>query len=81
MIGEFLLNIIFNIVEGFLSIVPVEWTADTTFFEYVRDILDIVTYMLPWKHVVTIISLIMSVTLFRCAVAFARTIWDILPFV
>ena len=80
MIGEFVLDIVFNIVSSFFAFVPVEWTVDTSVFEFAGDVLAVIAYLLPWEHVVAIVSLIFAVTLFRCAVSLGVTIWDLLPF-
>lgn len=82
MITEFILNIVFNIAISFFNVLPpISWDLDTTWFDYVRNILAIVGYFLPMEHVVTIITLIQVIIGFRIAVALGKTIWDLLPFV
>lgn len=81
MISEFFLNIIFNIVSGFLNLLPdFSWSVETTAFQYFMSILQIAGYMFPWGTVVAICSLIVSLAIFRVVIAFIRTIWDLLPF-
>lgn len=81
MITEFFLNIIFNIVSGFLSMLPdFSWSVDTSAFQYFLSILQIAGYVFPWSTVVAICSLIVGLSIFRVVIAFIRTIWDLLPF-
>ena len=82
MISEFFLNIIFGLVSGFFSMMPdITWSVDTTAFQYFMDILKFAGYMLPWGTVVSIVSVIFSICVFRIVVAFIKTIWDLLPLV
>ena len=82
MIGEFLLNIVFNIVSGFLSLLPsIDFSVDSTVFEYFLGIVRVAGYMLPMGTVSVILSLIVNLTIFRIVIAFIKTIWDLLPVV
>ena len=82
MIGEFLLNIVFNIVSGFLSLLPsIDFSVDSTVFEYFLGIVRVAGYMLPMGTVSAILSLIVNLTIFRIVIAFIKTIWDLLPVV
>ena len=82
MIGEFLLNIVFKIVTDILSLLPsFEINVDSTAFEYFLGIVRVASYMLPMGTVSAIISLIVSLTIFRIVIAFIKTIWDLLPVV
>ena len=81
MISEFLLNIVFGIASGALSLAPdITWNVDTSAFSYVRDIIAVVGYLLPMDTVVAIVSLIIGFTVFRFVIALIRTVWDLLPF-
>lgn len=81
MIGEFMINIVFEIAAGVLSMTPdISWSVDTTSFEYVSDILRVAGYLFPMKTVVTIVELIIGLNLFRFAISVITTIWDLLPF-
>ena len=81
MISEFFLNIIFNIVSGFFSMMPdVTWSVDSSAFNYFMSILQVAGYCFPWGTVVAIVSLIISLSIFRVVIAFIKGIWDILPF-
>ena len=82
MIGEFLLNIVFKIVTDILSLLPsFEINVDSTAFEYFLGIVRVASYMLPMGTVSAIVSLIVSLTIFRIVIAFIKTIWDLLPVV
>lgn len=82
MISEFLLNIVFSIVEGLLSFlpsisIPVTMARDSTFFGLVRCVL----YLLPLDTVGTIVGLLVAIASFRLIIAVIKTIWDLLPLV
>ena len=82
MIGEFLLNIIFTIVSGFLSLLPpIDFSVESTAFDYFLGIVRVASYMLPMGTVSTILGLIVSLTIVRIVIAFIKTIWDLLPVV
>ena len=82
MISEFFLNIVFGLVSGFFSLMPdITWSVETTAFQYFMDILKFSGYLFPWGTVVSIVSVIFSICVFRIAVAFIKTIWDLLPLV
>ena len=80
LISEFVLNIVFNIVEGILSRLPVidisfNSVGLSTFWGLVRCAL----YMLPGGTITSIIGVLVAIGIFRVVVSFIRTIWDLLP--
>lgn len=83
MISEFLLNIVFGIVNGLLSVLPsITFPAsmvarDSTFYGAVRCIL----YFFPLDTVGAIVGLITAITGFRIVISIIKTIWDLLPIV
>ena len=82
MISEFLLDIVFSISSGALSLLPdITWSVDSTAFTYFLDIVRIVGYMLPAPTVVAIITLIFSFHVVRVVVAIIKSVWDLFPFV
>lgn len=82
MISEFLLNIVFNIVEGVFSILPnFQWSVENSFFSTALDMVRLACYVLPMETISAIIILINFLLLFRIIVSILRTIWDILPLV
>ena len=81
MISEFFLNIVFGIVSGFFALLPdFSWSVETSAFSYFMSILKVAGYMFPWGTVVAIASLIVGLSIFRVAISFIRTVWDLLPF-
>ena len=82
MITEFFLNIVFNIVSGFFSLLPdFSWSVETSSFSYMMSIFQVAGYMFPWGTVVAIVGLIVGLSIFRIVIAFIKSIWDLLPFV
>ena len=83
MVSEFILDIVFNIVEWILSPMPevslsVDWTSGSSnFLSIVRCVL----YMLPVGTITTIIGIIVAISLFRIFISLIKTIWEILPIV
>ena len=82
MVSEFLLNIVFNLLEWLLSPLPeldisLNFGATSTFFGVVRCVL----YMLPVDTISTIIGIIIAMGAFRIFISIAKTIWDLLPIV
>ena len=82
MISEFLMNIVFGIVEGALSILPGwEWNVNASFFQSFLDMIRLAGYLLPMDTIVTIIVIINLLLLFRIAISIIKTIWELLPLV
>lgn len=82
MIFEFILNIIFQIVEWLLSGLPeinINFNAvDTSpFMAIVRCVL----YMLPLGTINAIIAVVIAITSFRIFISIVKTIWELLPIV
>ncbi len=82
MISEFFLNIIFKLVTGFLNLLPdINFTVESSAFEYFLGIVQVAAYMLPMGTVMMIIDLIIIFTLLRIVIAVIKSIWDLLPLV
>lgn len=82
MVTEFIIDLVYNIVSGLLSILPdISWDVDSSIFSYFIGILQAAGYMLPMGTVSTIVGLIVSLTVFRIVISLVRTIWDLLPVV
>lgn len=82
MISEFFLNIVFGFVNLFFEAMPdITWDVNTTVWQYAKDILDMVAYLLPWQTVCDIIKFFWGIIIFRVLVSFVKTLWDVLPFV
>lgn len=82
MIVEFFMNIVFNIVEGALSILPAfDWNVKSAFFQGFLDVLRLACYMLPMGSIIMMINIICTLMAFRILVSIIKTIWDLLPLV
>lgn len=82
MISEFFLNIIFQLLEWLLRMLPdisfsADWSTTSTFFGVVRCVL----YMLPLNTISAIVGLLLAISGFRVIIAIVKTIWDLLPLV
>ena len=82
MITEKLIDILFAVTSGLFSILPdVSWDVNTSAFEYLRSVLEMVCYLIPLGTVKTLVALIISIAVFRAMVALFWVIRDLLPFV
>lgn len=82
MISEFFINAGFGIADRFLSLLPdMTWSVDTTAWQYLKDFLDMVCYILPLETVIDIGSLIVTLSVFRICIAIIRAIKGFIPFV
>ena len=82
MISEFILNIVFNIVEGVFSILPAfDWNVEGAFFQGALDMLRLAGYVLPMGTIAAIITIINALLLIRIGVSLIKTIWELLPLV
>lgn len=82
MITEKLIDILFAVTSGLFSILPdVSWDVNTSSFEYLRSVLEMVCYLIPLGTVKTLIALIISIAVFRAMVALFWVIRDLLPFI
>lgn len=82
MISEFVLDIVFRLVSGTFELLPdISWSVDTSAFQFLLSFLRCAAYLLPWNTVLAIISLIVSLSVFRIIIAVVKAVWDLLPFV
>lgn len=82
MISEFFIDIGFSLADKFLSLVPkIEWTIETSAWEYAKDAIDMICYLLPVGTITSIFSLIIAIAFLRVAIAVLRTIIGLIPFV
>lgn len=81
-ISEFFINIIFGLVSGMLELLPdIQWSVDTTSFQYFLDIVKVVGYLLPVDTVSAVVGLIIDLTVIRILISIPKAIWDLLPLV
>ena len=82
MICEFVLNIIFNIVEGCLSVLPSwDWNINAGFFSAALDMLRLACYLLPMDTIGTMFLIVNFLVLFRIVISLVKTVWELLPLV
>lgn len=83
MITELLLSGLFGIGDILLGLLPdtIEWTVNTSVWAYLKDILDMICYLLPIDHIKNIIGGIIALAFFRISVALLRFLKGLIPFV
>lgn len=78
MITEFFVDVVFSIAQGFFDIMPgMIWDVNTTAWQYAKDFIAMICYLLPYDTIITIVTLYFGVTIFRIVVSFIKLI---LPF-
>lgn len=82
MITEGLLTVVFGIADGFFALMPtIEWSVDTSAWEFARDIFDMIAYLLPWGTVTLIGASIITLTAMRIFIAVFRSLKGMIPFI
>lgn len=82
MVTEGILNAVFGILEGFLSLLPdISWNVDGSAFDIFFDVLEMVCYLLPMPTIIAIFFIVVGFTAFRIVISLIKTIWDLLPIV
>lgn len=82
MITEAILSGLFGVADLLLGLLPeIEWSIDTGAWEYARDILSMICWLLPWETVCNVVSFVIALGVFRITVSFVRLIAGFIPFV
>ncbi|MGN1155983.1 MAG: hypothetical protein ACI4TK_07385 [Agathobacter sp.] len=82
MITELLLSGLFGVADILLGFMPeIEWTVNTSAWQYAGDILSMICYLLPLGHITAAIAFIISLGLFRISIAFIRFVLSLIPFI
>ena len=80
MITEAIFNGLFGAADFLLGLIPeMEWTINTTVWQYAHDILSMICYLLPMGYITPAIIFIIGLSLFRIAVAALRGLLDLIP--
>mgnify|MGYP001079769923 FL=1 len=80
MIVEGILSVVFGIIN--LILMPlnvVNFVVNALSFEPIIEFINMALYLIPFKELMPIFVFFVSMMLFRIAVAFIKTIWDLLP--
>jgi hypothetical protein len=80
MVGTAVINLVYKVFMYFVGgYEPLRFNIDSTFYSTIKDFISFIFYILPIDGLKTIVSLIISITLFRAIVAIVKTLWDLLP--
>lgn len=80
MITDALINLIYNVFMFFLGgYEPLHFNLDTTIFRTFSDFFAFLFYILPIKELLPIVTIIVSIMIFRIIISVVKTIWDLLP--
>lgn len=82
MIVDTILNAVFALVNNFIEPIPtitidLDPSVLATFYQY----LHLALWVLPCNTIVAIVSIHLSICLFRIVVSVIKTVWQLLPFV
>ena len=81
MITELILNGLFSITDFFLGLMPaIEWTVDTTAWQYAGDVLSMICWLLPFNTITSIFAAVIAIGAFRLTIAAIRTLAGLFPF-
>ena len=81
MIIKSLIDGLFLFLNGFFELMPeISWTFDTNAIQYLKDIFDMVAYLLPFDTLVTVASLIIDFAILRLVISFVLFIKGFIPF-
>lgn len=81
MITEAILSGFFGVADFLLGLVPeMEWTINTSAWQYAHDILSMICYLLPMGYIQSAIAFIIALGIFRISVAAIRALAGALPF-
>lgn len=82
MITELILDGFFGLAGWFCGLLPpIEWTIETGAWEFGRDALSMICWLLPMDTIRGIVGCIIGLGIFRIMVAFVRFVLDLVPFV
>lgn len=81
MITDAILSALFGVADILCGLMPeIEWTVNTSSWQYVGDIMSMIAYMLPMDHIKAAIATIITFGFVRISVALGRSILDMIPF-
>ncbi len=80
MISDFILGLIYKI---FMFAVkgkdPLRFNVDSSVYEYVKDFVAFIFYILPIHGLKPIFTIIVAIIAFRVVISVIKTIWNLLP--
>lgn len=80
MITDAVINIIYDIFMFLLGgYQPLAFNMDTTVFRTFSDFLAFIFYILPVQGLLPIVTIFVSIMMFRIVISVIKTIWDLLP--
>lgn len=80
MITDAVINIIYDIFMFLLGgYQPLAFNMDTTVFRTFSDFLAFIFYILPIQGLLPIVTIFVSIMMFRIVISVIKTIWDLLP--
>lgn len=83
MISEFIINIVFGILSGFLELLPdiqLDLIGSPLYGAFL-DFVEMACYLFPMNTFFTIFGIVVALTIFRIIVSLVKTIWELLPLV
>ena len=80
MITDALITLIYDAFMYFLGgYEPLQFNIDTTVFRTFSDFLAFIFYILPIDGLLPIVTIFISLMVFRIIISVVKTIWDLLP--
>lgn len=80
MITDFIIQLIFKIFMFFVDgKEPLRFNIDSSVYEYIKDFVAFIFYILPIEGLKPIFSIIVSIIVFRITISVIKTIWNLVP--
>jgi hypothetical protein len=80
MVVDFAINIAYKVFMFFFGgFEPLRFNFDISVYSTFNNFISFIFYIIPIDGLKPIISLIISITLFRVIVSIVKTVWDLLP--
>ena len=81
-----IIDMILLVLQGVLNILLLPLTAINIAVDFIASIpvigefLQVIAYILPWSNLLPLITLTVSLFVFRIAISFFKTFWNVIPF-
>lgn len=81
-----IIDMLLLVLQGVLEILLLPLTVINISVDFIASIpvigefLQVIAYILPWSNLLPLIILTVSIFVFRIAISFFKTLWNVIPF-
>ena len=81
MIFENILNVLFDLSIRIFEVLPdISWSVDNSALPTFLGFISVIMYILPMNTITSLLGVVFSLILTRFAIAFVKSLWDLIPF-